>query len=115
MGWVKIKEAEYGTKLYELLWKLQGTDYFLAYSDLFPNRINASPENPEDYQLFRDHYKILRDTKSRELLRLLHQGQKNGKMGIDDVATRLSLEADEVRSRIEFFRKSGMRSDVSLR
>lgn len=100
------EEVKYGTKLYELLWSLQGTDYFLAYTELFPGHYGADT--------IISHYQILRDIKNRELLRLLHQKQQNGGMSLEDIAARLSIKPDEVRSRIEFFRNNGMRIDISF-
>lgn len=101
------EEADYGTRLYELLYSLQGTDYFLAYTELFPGHHGADTLIP--------HYQILNDAISRDLLKLLHKSQKNGNMTLDDVATRLSINPDDVKSRIVFFRNNGMRRDVSLR
>lgn len=107
MRYATREEGKLVPQLYRLIWRLQGTAYLLAYDELFPGHHGADTIIP--------HYNILNDKINRELLRLLHQSQHNGIMSLDDIAARLSIKLDDVRSRLEFFRKSGMRSDVSFK
>lgn len=107
MRYATREEEKLVPRLYELIWKLQGSDDLVAYDGLFPGHHGAETIIP--------HYDILNDKTNRELLKLLHQRQQNGRMSLDDIAATLSIKPDEVRSRIEFFRNNGMRKDVSLR
>ena len=110
MGWIDIKGAEYGEKLYRLLWKFEGSDYALAYDEMFPEDIHADPdENPEGYKLLEGHFRIMKDKTNREIILQLYRGHNNGKTSLEDVANLVDLKLDEVKERIKFFEANGMK------
>ncbi|HZX12526.1 MAG TPA: Lrp/AsnC family transcriptional regulator [Candidatus Nanoarchaeia archaeon] len=109
MEWVKIEGAEYGNKLYKMLMQLSGTDELLAYSELFPEDIHASPENPDGYKTLRAHYEIMSDERTRKLLAALYKNQQNGRLSLEQLAESFSLKEEELKERLKFFRESGMK------
>ncbi len=100
MGLVRIKEknADYIDRLYRELWRLQGTEVFEAYSDLF----SILSPNP------RAHYEIVSDQTNRRLMVAIH---KNGRLGLESLASEVDLDVKAVKKRIDFFRANGMKRD----
>ncbi len=108
MPWKNVKGAEYGEKLYREIVSLNGTDYLLAYDELFPGDIIADPDkNPDGYKLLEGRYRILSDRKSRELMVALYQGTNPS---IEQLAEATGLKPDDITARIELFRANGMKN-----
>ncbi len=107
MPWKNVKGAEYGERLYREIVRLDGTDYLIAYDELFPGEIIADPDkNPEGYRLLEGHYRILSDRLNRELMLALHRSRDPT---IEELAQRTGLKVDDISARIELFRANGMR------
>ncbi len=95
------KQLGYVGKIYELLWKLQGTDEFEAYMELF----SGKRDDPKT------DYNILNNRQNRRVMVALYQGRNPTIEGLAEAA---GLSTDDITARIKLFRANGMR-DIKIR